>query len=130
MSTTKSQNPKKAISLGQAGSSKTATIIQALKTDFGLNQNALVELSGYSPRSIVSWGSGTKAAQPAKLKFTELKRLFDALAELNQDKNEVLAWLKEPNKGFEGSTPLQVIARGESDRIWNMIYMLRSGQPG
>jgi hypothetical protein len=29
----------------------------------------------------------------------------------------------------DGSTPLQVIERGETDRIWRMIYELQSGAP-
>ncbi len=132
MSTTKSKlkSRKKTISLGKGRSAKTATIIQSLKTDFGLKPNTLVQLSGYSTRSIVNWSKGTTVTEPAQIKFNELKRLCDALAKLTQDKKEVLSWLKEPNDGFEGSTPLQVIARGESDRIWHMIYMLQSGQPG
>jgi len=39
-------------------------------------------------------------------------------------------WLKEPNPAFDGSTPVQVIERGETDRIWRMIYELQSGEPG
>lgn len=39
-------------------------------------------------------------------------------------------WLKQPNSAFDGSTPLQVIERGEADRIWLMLYDLESGQPG
>jgi hypothetical protein len=31
---------------------------------------------------------------------------------------------------FDGSTPLQVIERGETDRIWRMIYELEFGEPG
>jgi hypothetical protein len=38
-------------------------------------------------------------------------------------------WLKTPNEAFDGSTPLQVIERGESDRIWRMIYQLQTGEP-
>ena len=30
----------------------------------------------------------------------------------------------------EGSTPVQVIERGESDRIWRMIWELRGGNSG
>jgi hypothetical protein len=41
----------------------------------------------------------------------------------------VTAWLETPNEAFDGSTPLQVIERGESDRLWRMIYFLRSGEP-
>lgn len=36
-------------------------------------------------------------------------------------------WLQTPNDAFDGLKPLEVIDRGESDRIWSMIYFLRSG---
>ena len=35
-----------------------------------------------------------------------------------------------PQPAFDGSTPLQVVERGEMDRIWYMLYDLGSGQPG
>ena len=43
---------------------------------------------------------------------------------------DVGRWLKQPNPAFDGSTPLQVVERGEMDRIWRMLYDLESGQPG
>ena len=46
-------------------------------------------------------------------------------------KPEVIGdWLRRPNKQFDGSTPLQVIERGETDRLWRMIWHLREGNPG
>jgi hypothetical protein len=33
-------------------------------------------------------------------------------------------------KAVDGSTPLQVVERGELDRIWRMLFDLESGQPG
>lgn len=107
----------------------TDRIIRGLREDFGVNQSMMVRLSGYSPRSIISWSKGTKATKPAAIKFTELSRLFKALADLTQNREEVTAWLETPNEAFDGSTPLQVIERGESDRLWRMIYFLRSGEP-
>jgi hypothetical protein len=38
-------------------------------------------------------------------------------------------WLDTPNDGFGGLKPLEVIERGEIDRLWNMIYYLESGVP-
>ncbi|MFO0865772.1 MAG: antitoxin Xre/MbcA/ParS toxin-binding domain-containing protein [Gemmataceae bacterium] len=37
------------------------------------------------------------------------------------------SWLQTPNETFDGLKPLEVIDRGESDRLWQMIYFLRSG---
>jgi len=109
--------------------SSTAKRLATLRDDYGLSQTLVVRLSGYSPRSITSWSNGTKASKPAETKFTELCRLFEALVEITESKDDTVVWLQEPNDAFDGSTPLQVIERGESDRIWRMVYFLRSGSP-
>ena len=36
-------------------------------------------------------------------------------------------WLSIPNEEFEGLKPLEVIERGEMDRLWDMIFYLESG---
>ena len=36
-------------------------------------------------------------------------------------------WLDSPNEVFGGLQPLEVIERGEVDRLWTMIYYLESG---
>jgi hypothetical protein len=58
----------------------------------------------------------------------ELQRLTNALAKVIK-KESIGTWLQTPNNAFEGHKPLKVIDRGESDRIWSMIYFLRSGAP-
>jgi len=37
---------------------------------------------------------------------------------------------RRPNQQFDGSTPLQVMERGETDRLWRMIWQLREGHSG
>ena len=108
----------------------TSRQIRALQTRYGFTQPDIGRLSGYAPRSIANWLGGSKVTQPARQKFTELDRLLSALESLVKNPGEVAAWLDEPNKAFDGSTPLQVIERGEGDRLWHMIYFLESGQPG
>ena len=58
-----------------------------------------------------------------------MDRLLDALARLMKPK-EVGQWLKQPNPALDGSTPVQVIERGQTDRIWRMLYHAESGEPG
>jgi hypothetical protein len=62
------------------------------------------------------------------IKVKECRRFFDALADL-METDYVGEWIKTPNEAFDGSTPLQVIERGEIDRIWRMIYRLETGEP-
>lgn len=96
---------------------------------YGMQQYLLPRLSGFSQRAIDSWAAGKKPSGPAVKRLTELERLFAALSKL-VDAKSIGAWLSNPNPAFDGSTPLQVIERGESDRLWRMIYQLESGQPG
>jgi hypothetical protein len=42
----------------------------------------------------------------------------------------IAEWLQAPNDAFGGLKPIEVVERGEIDRIWRMIYVLESGQPG
>ena len=37
-------------------------------------------------------------------------------------------WLDTPNDAFDGLKPLEIIERGEIDRLWNMIFYLESGR--
>lgn len=88
----------------------------------------LTRLTGYSQRSVDKWAAGDEPGPAAKKQLRELVRLFDALSEL-METPYVGEWLKTPNEAFDGSTPLQVIERGEGDRIWRMIYRLETGEP-
>jgi hypothetical protein len=58
----------------------------------------------------------------------ELERLVAALRELMAP-GSLRDWMITPSDAFEGSTPVQLIERGEADRIWQMVFALRTGQP-
>lgn len=55
-----------------------------------------------------------------------IERFQQKLAEVIQAE-EIPRWLETPNEAFDGLKPLEVIERGEIDRLWNMIYYLESG---
>ena len=103
--------------------------VREMTKRFAVRQDTLSRMTGFSPRAVAEWASGKEPSAPAKKVFTEMDRLLDALARLMQHK-EVGQWLKEPNPAFEGSTPVQVIERGQIDRIWRMLYYAESGEPG
>ena len=62
-------------------------------------------------------------------KAAGMKNTIEALETLVA-RDAIGPWLKESNPAFDGSTPLQVIERWETDRVWRMIYELHSGEPG
>jgi len=85
-------------------------------------------MTGYSLRAISSWSQGYKPSSSTARQLTKIKQLFAALEKLASPE-AIGPWLKDPYPAFDGSTPLQVIERGESDRIWRMVYELESGEP-
>ena len=54
--------------------------------------------------------------------------LTNALAEVMKEES-LGKWLQTPNPAFDGLKPLEVIDRGQTERLWSMIYFLRSGVP-
>lgn len=60
--------------------------------------------------------------------MSEVQRLCDALKKVI-DPRAIGPWMQEPNRAFGGLKPLEVIERGEIDRLWRMIYQLESGNP-
>lgn len=96
---------------------------------FGVTQDSFTRLTGFSPRAVAHWASGRTPSGSAQQRLSELTRLFDALSDM-VDSKAIGDWLKEPNPAFDGSTPLQVIERGETDRIWRMIWELQTGNTG
>lgn len=107
----------------------TANPLRRLARAYGLSNEILSRVTGAAPRTIAYWNSGKAPQRSSTQKVKEVTRLFDALADIIKAK-AIGPWLQRPNKQFDGSTPLQVIERGESDRLWRMIWQLREGSSG
>jgi transcriptional regulator with XRE-family HTH domain len=106
-----------------------ADLLKAFRARFRVTQSQLVRLTGFSPRSVAKWSTGESPSPKQEKALMETKRLFDGLARVIEPA-QVGRWLNQPNQAFDGSTPLQVVERGELDRIWKMLYDVESGQPG
>ena len=68
-------------------------------------------------------GRTQRGEQPS---LTTAKRFLRRLAEVVR-KKAIATWLDTPNDTFNGLKPVEVIERGEIDRLWDMIYFLGSG---
>jgi len=79
-----------------------------------------------SVRSLATLERGGDPTEAVTRRLTELGRLVTALSEVMK-KESIGRWLRTPNPAFAGSTPAEVVERGEADRLWAMIYFLRSG---
>lgn len=95
---------------------------------FGIRQTTEARLLGVSTKTASTLRSGKMPSPQVARRLAELRRLLHALAEIV--KEDVIAkWLETPNKALDGLKPLEVIERGEVDRIWQIVYALRSGEP-
>lgn len=121
--------PSKTIApLGKRPGPRSIAIVSDLRKDFGVSRKIFARLSNFSERAIANWESGTAISPNIKRQMQELKRLRQALAGV-MEADYVGEWLQEPNEAFGGLKPLEVIERGQTDRIWRMIYILESGNP-
>ena len=111
------------------GAKDYAGLLRQYSTTFKMAQPAVVRLTGFSPRSVAKWSEGVLPSPKQERALVEMDRLVDGLARVMRAA-QIGSWLKSPNPAFDGSTPLQVVERGEMDRIWHMLFDLESGQPG
>jgi hypothetical protein len=87
----------------------------------------MARLLGVSLRTVSRLEGDPKTAELPR-SIAEIRRLLNALAEIMR-REHVSTWLDEPTEGFSGLKPIEVIERGELDRIWAMIFRVGSGQP-
>jgi DNA-binding transcriptional regulator YiaG len=104
--------------------------VGALRRALGVPRSKFARLVGRTERAVIDWESGK--AQPQGLsqqRVRELGRLTEALKGLFGG-DALGAWFDTPNEAFGGLKPVEVIERGESDRLWQMIFELKAGMHG
>ena len=127
---TKTESPASAsFRFSHHGVKDYAGLLRHYRTAFKMPQPVVVRLTGFSARSVAKWSEGVLPSPKQEKALVEMDRLLDGLARVMQPA-QIGRWLKSPNQAFDGSTPLQIVERGEIDRIWHMLFDLESGQPG
>ena len=99
-----------------------------LRSRLKLKRDVFARILPVSTRSLAMIDSGREPSEVVRRKLTEVRRIVDALSEVI-DAETIGQWMTRPNDAFDGLKPLEVIERGEVDRIWQMIFLLRSGVP-
>ena len=105
-------------------------MLLSLRHEMGLNRADFARTVGLSERSVATWESGADLKESSLRTIVEVGRLYAKLRQSFASPEQLATWLKTPNRAFAGSQPLQVIERGEIDRVWRMIHFLESGTPG
>jgi transcriptional regulator with XRE-family HTH domain len=101
--------------------------IRTLRDAMHLPRKTFSRLIGFSERAVAEWESGKQALNElAERRLQELHRLQKGLESV-VEMEAIPTWFNTPNNAFGGLKPLEVVERGETDRLWRMIYFLESG---
>jgi DNA-binding transcriptional regulator YiaG len=112
-----------------APAAASGNLVGDVRAALGISRRLFARLTGYSERAIAAWEAGRDLAEASRQRILETRRLEKALARVMKPAR-IAAWLDEPNRAFRGLKPLEIIERGEIDRIWRMVFELESGTGG
>ncbi|HEX7861899.1 MAG TPA: hypothetical protein VF773_16305 [Verrucomicrobiae bacterium] len=99
-----------------------------LRADLGWSRAELGRVMNASDRAIVNWESGELMSAVYGAKLREIQSVFNELKQLMKPA-EIGGWLLSDMEEFEGQTPADLIRRGETGRLWESLFYLRSGMP-
>jgi DNA-binding transcriptional regulator YiaG len=126
----KKASPKKAVKTAAlakgAGGSTPPLPVHLLRKRAGLSLKIFSRLTGFSERAIAGWEAGAPVSESARRRLLETERFRERLAQVVKPES-IPEWFETPNEAFGGLKPVEVIERGEIDRLWNMIFYLESG---
>lgn len=100
------------------------TALRELRDALRLPRPVFARLMACSERALANWESGRSLPEIYKSRLGELQNLYNGLFEAIEPKT-IGSWLTTPNHEFDGLKPLELIERGESFRIWRMIFRLK-----
>jgi hypothetical protein len=93
-----------------------------------VTRELFARLTGFSVRAIAGWEAGRPVSEAGRRRVVEMKRLHVVLA--GWMRAEFIAhWLEMPCEGLGGLKPVEVLERGESDRLWRVALLIGSGMP-
>jgi len=100
--------------------------VREVREGLGLNQREFAFVTQCAERSISGWENGAPISASARKQLLELQALQRELGDILES-GTVGAWLRSANDVFGGERPLDVIARGQSHRIWQLLFWIQSG---
>ena len=99
-----------------------------LRTALGWSRNQLAHVMNASDRAIVNWEQGDPISSVYAAKLREIQSIYNELKQLMKPE-EIGSWLLAEMEEFEGRTPVDLISKGETGRLWASLFYLRSGMP-
>lgn len=112
----------------QVGWPDSAHLVADVRSGLGVTRELFARMTGFSVRAISGWEAGRPVGEPGLRRFKEMKRLRDALAE-GMREGSIPRWLEASCEGLGGLKPVEILERGETDRLWRVVLVIGSGMP-
>jgi transcriptional regulator with XRE-family HTH domain len=114
------------------GLPETRDRVTSLRMALGLPRLKFARLLGRTERAVIDWESGRTVPQGlSRQRLREQERFTQALGALFDKRlfgaKQLGEWFDTPNEGLDRLKPIEVIERGEMDRLWRMISELETG---
>jgi len=90
-----------------------------------LSQEALARILDVSAKTVQRWLKGTKPKPRPEL--VQLARLVALLEEVLPSKHAIQSYLNHPNPSFSGDRPIELLMRGEFERIEADLQAMQEG---
>ena len=104
---------------------KAGSTVAEVRAKLRVDRTTFARMAGVSERTIGEWERTERDASDLR-QIIVLDRLYDSLCRVVKPEH-ILAWLKVPNPAFDPLTPIEVLERGQIDRIWRMIFEMETG---
>lgn len=105
-----------------------ANLVAEVRAGLGVTREFFARLTGFSVRAIAGWEAGRPVSEAGRRRVLEMKRLREVLAE-GMRAEFIARWLETPCEGLGGLKPVEVLERGETDRLWRVALLIGSGMP-
>jgi transcriptional regulator with XRE-family HTH domain len=92
-----------------------------VRRQLGVTLKVFARMTGFSERAIAGWESGRKVSEPGARRLKEMERLRRALVDVMPE-DVIPSWLETECKALGGLKPIEVLERGEIDRLWRTIF--------
>jgi hypothetical protein len=99
-----------------------------VRCGLGVTRELFARLTGFSVRAITDWEARRPISEVGLRRVKEMERLRAALAE-DLRGEFIRQWLETPCEGLGGLKPVEILERGETDRLWRVVLMIGSGRP-
>lgn len=101
--------------------------LESIQKSADINGREIAQLVNTREETISRWRAGKSEPQPkTRDSLLQLGWLVSQLAELYEPK-EAHLWLFSPHKLLNGERPVDLIQRGDSERVLQIIAQLKDG---